>query len=309
MPCASPYFETMSLEIIPIKFDEACHFIKQHHRHHKMPRGHKYSIGCAKDGEVVGVCTVGRPVARVLDDGWTLELTRCCTDGTKNACSMLYAAAWRVAKGLGYKRLITYILDTEKGTSIKAAGWKEIGKRGGGSWNTPSRPRIDKHPTQMKIKYEITLTLLLVAQLTLAQSVMEVAEGYMGQNVSRGHCRHFVVQVIKDAGMTLNKEDTVAVPLPGDVFVTAGIFIVTSTIMADYHWPQMPPHTAIVTKALEDDQYEVIHQNMGEGVTRDTLDLSLRPDRITLGIYFVRPTKGEFTREAKKIISKSKTYL
>ena len=158
------------------------------------------------------------------------------------------------------------------------------------------------------MKTKITLTLLLVAQLTLGQSVMEVAEGYIGQSVDKGHCRHFVVQVIKEAGMTLNKEDTVAVPLPGDVFVTAGIFKVTSTTMADYHWPQMPPHTAIVTKVLDDDQYEVIHQNLGEGVTRDTLDLSLTLDRITIGIYFVRPTKGEFTHEAKRIISKSETY-
>ena len=98
---------------------------------------------------------VGRPVARRLDDGWTLEVNRCCTDGTKNACSILYAAAWRVAKNLGYKKLITYILESEKGTSLRASGWKEVGRAGGLSWDVPSRPRVNKHPQQMKIKFEI----------------------------------------------------------------------------------------------------------------------------------------------------------
>jgi len=144
------------LEIVPIKFKEACAFIKRYHRHHKPPVGHICSIAVAKGENIVGVCTIGRPVARHLDNGLTAEVTRLCTDGTKNACSILYAAAWRAVKAMGYKKLITYILSTEKGTSLNGAGWKCIGECGGGSWNCKSRPRVDEHPTQLKIKWEIT---------------------------------------------------------------------------------------------------------------------------------------------------------
>ena len=143
------------MELIPISFKEACMFVQKHHRHHIKPTGHKYAIACKKNDDIVGVVIVGRPVARMLDDGWTLEVIRCCTIGTKNACSFLYGAAWRAAKALGYKKLITYILDTESGSSIKGAGWKCIGKAGGRSWSRKTRPRIDMHPTQQKIRYEI----------------------------------------------------------------------------------------------------------------------------------------------------------
>jgi hypothetical protein len=143
------------LTIIPIEFDEACAFVKAVHRHHKPPVGHKFSIALSDGEKVVGVVMIGRPVARRIDNGWTLEVNRLATDGTRNACSMLYATAWRAAKAMGYKKLITYILDTETGTSLKAAGWKCIGEAGGGSWSSKSRPRVDKHPTQTKIKFEI----------------------------------------------------------------------------------------------------------------------------------------------------------
>lgn len=103
----------------------------------------------------MGVAVVGRPVARMLQDGFTAEVTRLCTDGTRNACSMLYSACWRAAKALGYRKMITYILNTEPGTSLKAAGWKVIGERGGGSWSVPSRPRVDNHPLQRKLLFEI----------------------------------------------------------------------------------------------------------------------------------------------------------
>lgn len=145
----------MSLEIVPISFAEAKAFVAKYHRHHKPPIGHKFSIGCANSEGIVGVAIIGRPVSRMLNDTWTLEVTRCCTDGTKNACSMLYAAAWRASRALGYRKLVTYILENEKGTSLRAAGWKCVGKCGGGSWSCKSRPRIDKHPLQMKIKFEI----------------------------------------------------------------------------------------------------------------------------------------------------------
>jgi len=147
------------LELQPIDWEEACIFIGENHRHHLPPQGWKYGIAVNDGEKIVGVVTVGRPVARHLQDGWTLEVTRCCTDGTKHACSMLYAAAWRAAKAMGYKRLLTYTLDTESGISLRAAGWVNVSeilgeKSGGGSWSVPSRPRVDKHPTQMKIRWE-----------------------------------------------------------------------------------------------------------------------------------------------------------
>lgn len=144
------------LDTVPIDFDEACAFIAKHHRHHKAPQGHKFSIALSDGEHILGVVIVGRPVARMLQDGWTLEVTRLATDGTRNGCSKLYAAAWRAAKAMGYKRLITYILDTETGCSLKAAGWRLIGAAGGGSWHTKSRPRVDKHPTQRKMLFEVT---------------------------------------------------------------------------------------------------------------------------------------------------------
>ncbi|HET6256692.1 MAG TPA: XF1762 family protein [Puia sp.] len=143
------------LTIVPIGFSEACTFVRTYHRHHRPPQGHKFSIGVAVNDRIVGVAIVGRPVARRLDNGWTLEVVRLCTDGTPNACSKLYSACWRIAREMGYRELITYILDTEKGISLKAAGWVCLGKAGGISWNVPARPRIDKSPAQMKIKFGI----------------------------------------------------------------------------------------------------------------------------------------------------------
>ncbi len=133
----------MSLSVHPIALDEANAFVAVHHRHHRPVQGAKFCIGIAAAGVVVGVAIVGRPVARMLDDGWTLEVNRCCTDGTRNACSALYGAAWRAAKALGYRRLITYTLPVEGGASLRGAGWTLVGLRGGGNWNVPSRPRID----------------------------------------------------------------------------------------------------------------------------------------------------------------------
>lgn len=131
-------------------------FVKQLHRHHKPVPGHKFSIGLS-DGETLrGVVIVGRPVARASDNGWTLEVNRLCTDGVKNGCSMLYGAAWRAVKAMGYRRLITYTLPSEGGASLRAAGWRLIGAAGGGSWNCPSRPREDTHPLQEKLKWEAT---------------------------------------------------------------------------------------------------------------------------------------------------------
>jgi len=144
----------MALELIPMTLAEANEFVRRHHRHHKPVPGSKFQIGVAEGEKVVGVAIVGRPVARLLDDGWTLEVNRVATDGTKNASSMLYGACRRAAWALGYRRLITYTLPEEGGASLRAAGWKLIGERGGGSWNRNGRPRVDLHPLQRKLLWE-----------------------------------------------------------------------------------------------------------------------------------------------------------
>lgn len=142
------------LELIPMTLGEANAFVKQLHRHHQPVVGHKFSIGVSDGEKVRGVVIVGRPVARRLDKGWTLEVTRCCTDGVKNGCSMLYGAAWRAAKALGYRRLVTYTLSEEGGASLRAAGWRVVAESPGGSWSCKSRPRVDKHPLQKKFRWE-----------------------------------------------------------------------------------------------------------------------------------------------------------
>jgi hypothetical protein len=98
---------------------------------------------------------VGRPVARQLQDGYTAEVTRLASDGTRNACSLLYAAAWRACRALGYRRLVTYTLAEEGGASLRAAGWRCLGEAGGGSWSRENRPRVDRHPTQRKLRWEV----------------------------------------------------------------------------------------------------------------------------------------------------------
>lgn len=142
------------LDLCPMELDEANAYIEANHRHHGPVVGHKFSIGLARENEICGVAVVGRPVARGFDDGLTLEVTRLCTDGTRNACSKLYGAAWRAAKALGYKKLITYTLASESGDSLRAAGWKVTHEVRGRSWTTPSRPRVDKHPLQDKLCWE-----------------------------------------------------------------------------------------------------------------------------------------------------------
>lgn len=146
----------MKLEVVRIDLAEANAFVAHHHRHHKPVVGHIFSIGAARDGKIVGVAIVGRPVARMRDDGETAEVTRLCTDGTKNACSFLYGACQRAAFALGFKRLGTYILASEPGTSLMAANWRMVGETTGGSWSRGNRPRVDKHPTQAKLLFEVS---------------------------------------------------------------------------------------------------------------------------------------------------------
>lgn len=162
----------MRLIIVPVTLSEANAFVRKHHRHHAPVPGAKFCMAVAKlakDAEespyelggpgtgltICGVAIVGRPVARMADDGWTLEVNRTCTDGTKNANSALYGACRRATFALGYKRLITYTLPEESGASLTAAGWKCIGEAGGGKWSRGSRPRVDTHPTQTKLRWEV----------------------------------------------------------------------------------------------------------------------------------------------------------
>ena len=145
------------MNVVPCELDEANAFVRQHHRHHGKAQGHKFSLALADGEKIVGVAIVGRPVGRLLDDGMTLEVTRLATDGTKNACSQLYGACRRAAFALGYRRLVTYTLAEEGGASLRATGWKLLGVAGGGTWDHPNvgRPRVDKHPTQQKFRWEV----------------------------------------------------------------------------------------------------------------------------------------------------------
>jgi hypothetical protein len=132
------------LSVCPVSFRDACDFVRRTHRHHKPPVGMKFAVGVEADGTLVGVVIVSRPVARMFDDGWTLEVSRSCTNGYPNANSMLYGAAWRAAKALGYRRLITYTLSRESGSSLRAAGWRVVAeRRPRPGWDMPSRPRAN----------------------------------------------------------------------------------------------------------------------------------------------------------------------
>lgn len=143
------------LERVPVTLKQANDFVADLHRHHKPVVGHKFSIGAKLGDQLVGVVIVGRPVSRIRDDGETLEVTRLCTNGCRNACSFLYGAAARAAFAMGFKKIGTYTLPSEGGASLRAAGWKLIGQTKGGSWSCPSRPREDKHPTEPKNLWEL----------------------------------------------------------------------------------------------------------------------------------------------------------
>lgn len=145
------------LLIVPCSIQDAKEFVRQYHRHHRPPLSGLFAVAVAAEAEdVCGVAIVGRPTARANQDGWTAEVTRVATNGHHNACSALYAACWRAARALGYRKLITYTLQSESGISLRAAGWAVVGETKGRSWDCPSRPRVDKHPTQDKFRWERT---------------------------------------------------------------------------------------------------------------------------------------------------------
>ena len=141
----------MTVKAVSLSF--ANEFVNQLHRHHKAATGHKFSLGAFIDDKCVGVVICGRPVARMTDHLKVIEVTRLCTDGTKNVCSKLYGQAARAAKELGYEVIQTFILESEPGKSLKASGWKLDSKTSGGSWARDSRKRIDKAPIVPKFKY------------------------------------------------------------------------------------------------------------------------------------------------------------
>lgn len=156
----------MSLAVAPSTIRAARAFVSEHHRHHPAPQGGLFALSVRRDGETVGVAIIGRPVARLLDDGTTAEVTRLATiredidgekKGPRNACSLMYAAAWRAARALGYRRLVTYVLESEPGTSLKAAGWRRTADVRARSWNRSKRARTDKHPTGPKVRWEIAV--------------------------------------------------------------------------------------------------------------------------------------------------------
>lgn len=136
------------MRLRPVTFREACAFVDRLHRHHSRPRGHKFSIGAEHDGALVGVAMVGRPIARALDDGFTAEITRVCTDGSPNACSMLYGGAVRACKAMGYLRVVTYTQAAESGASLRGAGFVCRAKLPArGSWAQSSvRDRDSRDP-------------------------------------------------------------------------------------------------------------------------------------------------------------------
>ncbi|WP_220729502.1 XF1762 family protein [Streptomyces radicis] len=136
----------MSLTIVPLTLADAAEVVDRWHRHHKRPQGHRFSLGVLDmDGHLRGVAITGRPVARALDNGWTVEVTRVATDGTPNACSALYGAAWRTAREWGFTRIITYTQDGESGASLRAVQWRQVAElRPRTGWDTPSRPRAGR---------------------------------------------------------------------------------------------------------------------------------------------------------------------
>jgi len=143
---------------VPLTMEQANAFIDELHRHHDSTGRDKFRVGVEIRGKLVGVVQVGNPVARGLCDGKTLEVVRLCSDGSRNVCSYLYSKAARIAWELGYEKIVTYILDTEDGTSLLASGWHKEADIKGKTWDTPSRPRKTTAPTCDKQRWAKTLT-------------------------------------------------------------------------------------------------------------------------------------------------------
>jgi len=146
----------MKLQPIPITLREANNFVEQFHRHSNRTTrdSGKFAIGATTGEEMVGIAIVGRPLARLLDDGYTAEITRVCTreESPKNTCSFLYGRCWRIWQQMGGKRMVTYTLQTESGSSLKGSGWKIVGKTNKGNWDRKGRER-DWQPIYGQLKF------------------------------------------------------------------------------------------------------------------------------------------------------------
>lgn len=142
------------MKVVPMTLRTAREYVTANHRHHRAPQGGLFAVGCEVDGELVGCAIVGKPVARMLNDGHTVEITRLCTDGSRNACSFLYRVCVRVARAMGYQRVLTYTLPQEGGASLRGAGFAVTHTTRSESWSRPSRGRTDKHPIQQKLRWE-----------------------------------------------------------------------------------------------------------------------------------------------------------
>lgn len=146
-----------SLELAPITLRQAGQFVQDNHRHHEAPTGGLFAVSLLADGELVGVGIAGRPVAGGLQDGRSLEILRCCLlPGYPNGCSMIYRALVRAGEALGYRRFLTYILESEHGRSLKAAGFTEVALTRGGFWARDGRPRRARaHLSGPKRRFEV----------------------------------------------------------------------------------------------------------------------------------------------------------
>lgn len=135
----------MNLELVPLSLREANDFVEQYHRHNGRTTrdGGKFAIGAGTENGLAGVAIVGRPLARLLNDGYTAEVLRLCVqpEQPKNVCSMLYSACWRAWRAMGGRKLVTYTLQTESGASLRGAGWKIVGEVKGGAWHRENRAR------------------------------------------------------------------------------------------------------------------------------------------------------------------------
>ena len=145
------------LEIRPIHLRPAREYVKEHHRHNIPPVGGKFAISCYADGRLCGVAICGRPTARHFDNGLTLEIYRNCTDGTRNACSKLYGACIRTARGMGYKKAVTYTLESENGASLRAANFAFAGEAGGAVWTGTRKRDYYISPEEMKSRWEYAI--------------------------------------------------------------------------------------------------------------------------------------------------------
>ena len=147
----------MKLEVVPISLKEACEFVGNFHRHNKPPQGGKFAIAAAYDNSIVGVAIVGRPVSATFQDSLTAEVSRVCVldHAPKNSCSFLYGKCWRIWQQMGGKRMVTYTLQEESGSSLRGAGWKIMGEVAPQTWNRPNRQR-DWQPIygQLKFRWE-----------------------------------------------------------------------------------------------------------------------------------------------------------